>query len=59
MKRIILLFALPGAVVMNGTVIDGWLAGARVHETGQARIQTALASSARSGSLRRRRRPST
>ena len=24
-----------GAVVMNGTVIDGWLEGAQVHETGQ------------------------
>ena len=25
-----------GVVVMNGTVIDGWLLGARVHEEGQA-----------------------
>jgi hypothetical protein len=25
-----------GAVVMNGTVIDGWLVGAQVHEEGQA-----------------------
>ncbi len=25
-----------GQVVMNGTVVDGWLAGARVHEEGQA-----------------------
>jgi hypothetical protein len=24
-----------GAVVMNGTVIDGWLEGAQVHEAGQ------------------------
>jgi hypothetical protein len=30
-KRLIHLFAL-----LNGTVIDGWLAGLRVHEQGQA-----------------------
>jgi hypothetical protein len=31
-KRLIHLFAL-----LNGTVIDGWLAGLRVHEQGQGR----------------------
>lgn len=25
-----------GRVVMNGTVVDGWLMGARLHEEGQA-----------------------
>jgi len=31
-----------GAVVMNGTVIEGWLEGAQVHETGQLVDPTSL-----------------